>query len=127
LLTDEAFAVASIHYRGEDRAHSHWFTLGTGLTLWVPWQISTMLGITLGSYIPESWSLDFALPITFMALLTPTLTDRPAWATSVSAGLMSVALAGLPYKLGLLLAALFGVAAGLIVEGMINANVGAEG
>jgi predicted outer membrane lipoprotein len=40
---------------------------------------------------------------------------------------MSVALAGLPYKLGLLLAALFGVAAGLIVEGMINANVGAEG
>jgi hypothetical protein len=37
---------------------------------------------------------------------------------------MSVGLAGLPYKLGLLFAALFGVGVGLIVDVMANAKRG---
>jgi 4-azaleucine resistance transporter AzlC len=116
LLTDEAFAVASVRYQRGDTMLTHWYTLGTGLTLWAVWQVSTAVGIVLGAHIPAHWSLDFALPLTFMALITPTLTDRPAWAAAVTAGFFTAILTGLPYKLGLLFAATLGIGAGLIIE-----------
>ena len=116
LLTDEAFAVASIRYRRGDLTHAHWYTFGTGLTLWAAWQISTAIGIILGTRIPSTWSLDFFLPLTFLALLTPTLTDRPTWAAALTAGISAVALAWLPLKLSLLCAAVLGIAAGIITE-----------
>jgi 4-azaleucine resistance transporter AzlC len=116
LLTDEAFVVASIRYQRSDTFLAHWYTLGTGLTLWLAWQLSTAIGIFLGTHIPAHWSLDFALPLTFLALISPTLSDRPAWAAALSAGILAVVLAGLPYKLGLLLAASLGIAVGLIIE-----------
>ena len=116
LLTDEAFVVGSIRYRRSDTVLAHWYTLGTGLILWATWQVSTAIGILLGSYIPVNWALDFALPLTFMALIIPTLTDRPAWVAALIAGVLAVVLAGLPYKLGLLLAASLGIGAGLIME-----------
>jgi 4-azaleucine resistance transporter AzlC len=116
LLTDEAFVVASIRYQRSNTFMAHWYTLGTGLTLWVAWQLGTAIGILLGAYIPANWSLDFALPLTFMALIIPMLIDRPAWAAALTAGVLAVVLSGLPYKLGLLLAASFGIGAGLILE-----------
>ncbi len=116
LLTDEAFVVASARYRDKNNAHSHWFTLGTGLTLWTAWQASTAAGIALGQVIPENSLLDFALPLTFIALLVPLLIDRPTWIAAVVAGLSAVILSGLPYKLWILIAAILGVAAGLFAE-----------
>ena len=89
LLTDEAYAVTIIHYNKPDTppATRHWFFLGAGLALWLEWQVSTALGILLGARIPASWSLDFALPLTFMGLVIPTLHDRPHVAAGLSAGL----------------------------------------
>lgn len=118
LLTDEAFAVASTRYQRGGGQYAHWYTLGTGMALWASWQVSTALGITLGSQIPEGWALDFALPLTFLALITPSLTDRPTWAAALTAGLLSLTLASLPYKLNLLLAALCGVGIGLAYEAL---------
>lgn len=118
LLTDEAFAMASVRYREEDTRQAHWYMLGTGLALWSTWQVSTALGALLGAQIPEmdGLALDFALPLTFLALLIPMLTDRPAVAAAVSAGLLSVMMSVLPYRIGLLLAAVIGVGVGLAVE-----------
>jgi 4-azaleucine resistance transporter AzlC len=116
LLTDEAFAIASVRYRRSDQAQAHWYLLGTGMTLWACWQISTALGITLGTHLPENLPLDFALPLTFLALLQPTLVDRPSWAAALSGGLLSVLLAGLPFRLGLVLAAVTAVGIGLAVQ-----------
>jgi 4-azaleucine resistance transporter AzlC len=116
LLTDEAFVVASVRYREKNNAHTHWFTLGTGLTLWAAWQVSTLAGIALGQVIPENSLLDFALPLTFIALLVPLLIDRPTWIAAVVSGLFAVILSGLPYKLWILIAAILGVAAGMFAE-----------
>jgi len=151
LLTDEAYAVAIIHYqqtenqknhggsakpplgteitelslsgspcpqclRGESSNppdHRHWYFLGAGLALWTTWQLSTAVGILLGARVPPSWSLEFALPLTFIALLAPILKDRPAVAAAVTAGAVAVIGAGWPYKLGLVAAALAGIAAGV--------------
>jgi len=116
LLTDEAFVVASVRYRDKNSAHAHWFTFGTGLTLWAAWQVSTAAGIALGQVIPENSLLDFALPLTFIALLIPLLIDRPTWIAAIVSGLSAVILSGLPYKLWILIAAILGVAAGMVAE-----------
>ena len=60
LLTDEAYATTVIHYEKEGATpYAHWFFLGAGVSLWSTWQISTALGIFLGTAIPDSWSLGF--------------------------------------------------------------------
>jgi 4-azaleucine resistance transporter AzlC len=117
-LTDEAYAATVIHYEKEGvTPYSHWFFLGAGFSLWFIWQLSTALGIFLGAAIPESWSLDFALPLTFIAMVVPVLKNQPAIAAALSAGVVALVAFSLPYKLGLILAALVGIAVGTMLEG----------
>ena len=118
LLTDEAYVPTIVKYGNEGVTSSgHWFLLGAGFSLWFTWQVSTALGIFLGAAIPESWSLDFALPLTFIAMVVPVLKNRPAIAAAVSAGIIALAANSLPYRLGLILAALVGIVIGTILEG----------
>ncbi len=119
LLTDEAYAVAITHYRQSAASGvkaSHWFFLGAGLTLWGTWQGSTALGLFLGTQIPKSWALDFALPLTFIALVIPTLTDRASIVSAFVAGMIAVAAATVPLRLGLMLGAVGGILFGLWIE-----------
>jgi 4-azaleucine resistance transporter AzlC len=118
LLTDEAYAPSIIKYE-EDGVNpfSHWFVLGAGLALWFIWQVSTAVGIFLGTAIPKEWPLDFALPLTFIAIVIPVLKNRPMVASALSAGIVALLAYSLPYKLGLILAALTGILVGTILEG----------
>ena len=123
LLTDEAYAVAITRYlrdegRSEVSPYRHWYFLGAGLTLWLAWQWSTAVGIFVGARVPASWSLDFTLALTFIALVVPALKDRAGAAAALAAGALAIAGAALPYKLGLPLAALGGVLAGLGAEAL---------
>lgn len=114
LLTDEAYAVSIVHYqRNGDLTHKHWHLLGSGLTLWSSWQLSTAVGIFLGAQIPASWELDFFLPLTFIALVVPGLRDVAGFITAAVASLCALIFFGLPLKLGLILSAFIGIAAGL--------------
>ena len=116
LLTDEAYAVAVTHYRTDgDFREKHWYFLGTGLALWASWQASTAFGIFIGAQMPTNWSLDFALPLTFIALVVPMMKNRAHVFAALVAGGVAVLTIGLPYKMGLLLASLSGIAAGMAV------------
>jgi len=118
LLTDEAYAPSILKFEATGiTPFSHWFLLGAGFSLWFTWQVSTALGIFLGAAIPENWHLDFALPLTFIAMVVPALKNRPAIAAAVSAGGIALLAYGLPFKLGLILAALTGIVVGTILEG----------
>lgn len=115
LLTDEAYAVAITHYRNHaGQPNRHWYFLGAGMGLWTMWQASTALGIFLGSEVPPEWSLDFALALTFIALVVPALRSRADLAAALTAGVVAVMAHGLPFKLGLILAACAGISAGLL-------------
>lgn len=106
-LTDEAYAAAIPHLLAEPRSpFAHWILLGAGFALWAGWQISTLIGVLLGAGLPNDWSLDFALPLTFIAIVVPLLTDRKRIAVALFAAGLAVLLAGLPYKLGLFVAAI---------------------
>ena len=122
LLTDEAYAVAITHYLAggtdaESIQYKHWFFLGAGLALWSAWQASTAVGILMGSVIPSSWSLDFTLALTFIALVVPNIKDWAGLLAALAAGVTAVLAAGLPYKLGLVVASLVGITVGMLVEG----------
>lgn len=117
LLTDEAYAATIIHYEEEDvTPTSHWFFLGAGFSLWFIWQVSSAVGIFLGAKIPASWPLNFALPLTFIAMVMPVLKDYPVIAAALSAGFVALLAFNLPFKLGLILAALIGILVGTILE-----------
>jgi 4-azaleucine resistance transporter AzlC len=118
LLTDEAYMVAISRYNDDasPAAGKHWFFLGAGLTLWVSWQASTVAGVLLGAQVPAGWSLDFTLALTFIGLIVPALKDRPALGAALAAGIVALATALWPYKLGLMAAALAGIACGVWLE-----------
>ncbi|MCK9260646.1 MAG: AzlC family ABC transporter permease [Azoarcus sp.] len=117
LLTDEAYAIAVLRYQARPPAEGpdlrHWYFLGAGFTLWSAWQLSTAFGLVFGAAIPPEWELDFAVPLTFIALLTLLLRERPGQAAALAAGAGALLLAGLPFKLGLVFAIVLGLAAGM--------------
>ena len=123
LLTDEAYAVALLRYTRPAAADQeqaepdlrHWYFLGCGLTLWGCWQLSTALGIAFGARIPPEWDIDFAVPLTFIALLTLLVKERAGQAAALVAALAVLALAALPFRLGLVLAIVLGLLAGAAV------------
>ncbi len=123
LLTDEAYAPSIIKYEKDGvTPFSHWFVLGAGLALWFDWQVGTALGILLAEYLAdknilENSPLDFALPLTFIAMVVPVLKNRPMVAAALSAGIVALLAYSLPFKLGLILAALTGILVGTILEG----------
>lgn len=118
LLTDEAFAVTSTRLSSTSREDLQGYYLGSGLALWAAWQLSTAAGILFGARIPESWTLDFLLPLTFLVLLIPALTDRPAWVAAGSAAVLALLLHNLPYGMGLVLATVLAVGIGVAVESL---------
>jgi predicted branched-subunit amino acid permease len=117
LLTDEAYAVTISHYRQDgEETHKHWYFFGAGLALWTTWQLSTAIGIFLGTQLPASWSLDFTSTLTFIALVVPALKDRASTIAALTAGLVAIVVYALPFKLGLGFATIIGILVGLWIE-----------
>jgi 4-azaleucine resistance transporter AzlC len=121
-LTDESFVLASHHFEKDVPAKSKpWYLLGTELTMYFDWLAVTILGVLVGQQIkdPQSWGLDFAMAITFIGMLVPMVKDRPILLAVLVAGSVAVLANGLPNQLGLLLAALLGIAAGVLAESIL--------
>ena len=117
LLTDQAYLLSSTRY--PDPASSNGvipYYFGTALTLWITWQITTTAGFFLGNVIPASWSLEFAIPLVFGALLILAVRTKPALLSAIVGGVVAVAAMELPYGLGLMAGAAAGIAAGMISE-----------
>jgi 4-azaleucine resistance transporter AzlC len=116
LLTDEAYATGITRYRRASTTYAHWFVLGSSVALWVTWQLTSSIGVFVGAAVPNSWSLDFALPLTFLAILMPALKGRGTVAAAVVAGVIAVVGFRWPYGTGLLTAMLVGMAAGIAAD-----------
>jgi len=118
-LTDESYLVAIERYNRTDASpNKHWFFFGSAIYMYTNWQFWTLIGLRAGQAIPnpEAWGLDFALPVTFIGMLVPALRGRPVIACALVAGVGAVAFNGLPNQLGLMVAALLAVSAGVLFE-----------
>ncbi|MGI6091645.1 MAG: AzlC family ABC transporter permease [Negativicutes bacterium] len=118
LLTDEAYAVtiSRIYQQGYSAAHH----FGVSISLYLTWALSTIVGVLVGSYIPDplAWGLDFAMPATFLVLLLPQITDRISLVVCIAAGLIAVTGAlYLPGKWYMIAATLGAVLIGGLMEG----------
>ena len=70
ILIDQAFAVSNTYFKkNKNEKNKHYHLLGAGFTCWFIWQISTILGIVLGSIVPDELGLSFTISLTFLALL----------------------------------------------------------
>jgi len=70
VLIDQAFAVSNNYFKeNRNDNYKHYHLLGAGFTCWTIWQISTILGIVLGSVVPDELGLSFTISLTFLALL----------------------------------------------------------
>lgn len=120
LLTDEAYAAAIPHLLagGESSRspHAHWILFGSGFGLWAGWQVATLAGVLIGAQLPSNLGLDFALPLTFIAIVVPMIDSRALLASALTAAAAAVALAALPYKVGLFFAALAGLVVGALLS-----------
>ncbi|AXH98073.1 branched-chain amino acid ABC transporter permease [Ornithinimicrobium avium] len=115
ILTDHAYAVANARYvTGPPPRDKARYYLGAAVIFWVTWQLSTLAGALLGQGIPEAIPLAFAVPLSFLALMMPALTNLPAVTAAVVGGAVAVTLVGAPGNLGMLLGALLGTTAGFL-------------
>ena len=117
LLTDQAFAasIRKFDSHGDPRRGALHFA-GGGMALWGSWQIDNVVGYFAGNVIPASWSLEFTVPLCFLALLAPALKSVPAVGAAVVAGVAVLALDALPMRLNLVAAGVLGIVAGTVIE-----------
>lgn len=116
LLTDQAYALSITRFRTDENVDRIWYYLGAAAPIWVVWQICTIIGVVVGARVPESLPLGFAVPLTFLALLVPTITDSPSALAATVGGTAATVGADLPLNLGLITGAVVGIVVGLLVE-----------
>jgi predicted branched-subunit amino acid permease len=116
-LTDETFAVVEHRFRTKGAEGGQWYWLASSLAMYGNWVLWTAVGVSLGQSLPglANLGLDFAMGATFAAIVAPQLKRRPAL-VRLAASVVAMLARGLPYKLDLMLAAVVGVATGLLLE-----------
>jgi 4-azaleucine resistance transporter AzlC len=118
-LTDESYAVVIRHYQQHDESpYKHWYFFGSELFMYINWQTCTIIGIIAGQNFSSlvNLGLDFALVVTFIGIVIPLIVNRPMLICALVAGVTGVLANDMPNKLGLMVAALAGITAGMIAE-----------
>ncbi|WP_291423278.1 AzlC family ABC transporter permease [Deinococcus sp.] len=113
-LTDQSYAVTMGRPESETDPVSYY--AGSSALMWLVWQSGTAIGALLGASIPASWPLDFAVPLSFVALLLPVLRTRPQLFVAAVSALVAILAHGLPFRLNLIVGAACGIVAGLLVQ-----------
>jgi len=112
LLTDQAFAVSNEYFKkNNSNKNKHYHLVGSGFTLWYIWQLTTIIGIILGSIVPEELGLTFTIPLTFLALLVNYLRNLDHLIVIIISGVSSIIFFDSPFKSYIILSsiiALFG-------------------
>ena len=118
-LTDETFAVVQRRYLARGMSeHGQWYHAGVALALYLSWVGSSLVGALFGQSVPNlaGWGLDFAMLATFIGIVVPALRNQPQIAAALVAGAVALLCHAWPYKLGLMAAALSGIAVGVWLE-----------
>lgn len=77
VLTDQSYSLVvaeESHFKSESDRLLFYF--GSALVMVSAWQISVLCGFLFGNVAPQSLSLDFAVPLSFTALVLPTIKDK---------------------------------------------------
>ncbi len=122
-LVDNTFAFM----QERERTHPHdkniiAYYAGVSTMFWSFWFLFCVIGVFAGNIVPASWQLDFAIPLSFIAIAATSIRNVPMAAAALVGGLASVVLFALPLKLGLIAACMAGLMAGLLAQKMTAAR-----
>ena len=120
-LIDQAFARSNEYFKKNKERNRYFHLVGGGAACWITWQSTTLLGIILGSAIPEKLGLSFAVPLTFLALLVNDFRKFINLVVIIVSG--SVATLGynfIPFKAYIIVAALAGLLTAIVLTKTIK-------
>ena len=99
LVVDQGFAESNKFFKkNKTEEYLHYHLVGTGGTLWICWQIATLAGIILGSFVPEELGLKFAIPLTFIAIVVQDLKKIDHVIVMLVCGISSLLFFDAPFK-----------------------------
>jgi predicted branched-subunit amino acid permease len=108
-----------VHTMGKPAGKLGYFK-GLAYSTWWAWEIGSLIGILLASQIPTSWGIGFAGTLVLLGMTIPLIVNRATLVGVVVAGVISVAAVGIPYKLGLVVAIVGGIAAAVVADRMTS-------
>ncbi len=118
-LVDQAYALSNLKFEERPEmslAQKYAYFMGTVAPVCPLWYIFTWVGAAIGRAVPETWGIDFIMPLAFLAMIGPAL-RTPAHVMAALVGIIvSLLSAGLPYNLGLIIGGLAGMSAGARTE-----------
>ena len=117
LITDEAFAISYKRFSEEKKTkYMHFHLLGSGITLWISWQISTLIGIFIGPSIPISLNLEYVIPLSFIAIVVVSINTKIKLIVFIVSALLSILLRDLPWNLWIITSALISIIIGVLIS-----------
>ena len=116
---DQSYAVSINRYEDEpdlSLTQRIGFFFGAVTPVCPMWIVATGLGIWFGDMVPDWMALDFAVPICFLAIIAPMMRTLAHMVSAVASIILALVFSGLPYNLGLLVAAAVAMIVGAQVE-----------
>ncbi len=122
-VVDQSYACCTVRFEQEpdltiQQKVAYFF--GTVSPIAPLWYIATYMGAVVGTQIPDSWALDFALPITFLSMIGPMMRTAPHVIAALVAIIVALLTTTVPFNLGLLIAGCAGMMAGAQAELMFE-------
>lgn len=102
LVTDQSFGITIRDLEDKKHVFPLMYYLGAAIPLCMTWHLSVIAGMALGNFIPDSWSLDFSIPLIFMALLVPLIRNRKMFLVALVSAISSLIFYKAPLNLGIL-------------------------
>ena len=115
-LVDQSFALSHRFFKqNSSLKNKHYYLLGSGSTLWLTWQISSLIGIFLGSIVPEELGLSFAIPLTFLSLIIHEFRKTDHLLIIFVSGFLAILFYEIPFKAYIIAASLGALIAASII------------
>ena len=120
---DQSYALAAVKYENEPKmniAQRLAYFTGALVPVLPFWYGFTVVGALGGKAIPESWAIDFAVPLTFLAMIGPMLRTLPHLVGAIVSIAAALGFAWVPFNLGLLIAAFLAMVAAVQCESWLE-------
>jgi 4-azaleucine resistance transporter AzlC len=114
-VVDTTFAIAVTEYNRDEGTDRLAYYMGVSLSIYLAYVVGTAVGVLLGDSIPRGFQLNFAIPLLFLALLVPSIKGKPTATAAAVGGVVAVVAVDAPMNVGIIVAALCGVAAAVVV------------
>tara|TARA_B100000989_G_C19527882_1_gene467914 strand:- start:2262 stop:2948 length:687 start_codon:yes stop_codon:yes gene_type:complete len=116
-IVDQGFAVSNQYFKKNyNQEFNYYHLLGSGIILWFCWQVSTIVGIFLGSIVPDQLGLKFAIPLTFIAIIINELRKLDHLAVMLVSGISAIIFFNAPFKSYIIISSIIGLLTATIIN-----------